>query len=223
VEKVSAESTVTVFTDLDEQVLLMLAAQAAISIENLQLLHDSKQRALRDSLTGLLNHSAILDALGREMDRAERQQEPVAVLMADLDHFKRINDTYGHQVGDVVLREAARRIRETARRYDLVGRVGGEEFLVILPGCDQVATAEIAERIRSAISDAPVDASAGSLPVTVSLGAATWSPGQPAHPHVLWETADQALYRVKRNGRNGVAVTSLPAKTSYQDVQVTAS
>lgn len=210
VEKVSHEGTVTVFTDLDEQVLLMLAAQAAISIENLQLLHDSKQQALRDSLTGLLNHSAILDALGREMDRAERQQEPAAVLMADLDHFKRINDTYGHRVGDLVLREVARRIRETARRYDLVGRVGGEEFLIILPGCDQESTSEIAERIRSAIGDVPIDAQGGSLSVTVSIGAATWLPGQPSHSHLLWETADQALYSVKHNGRNGVVVNSLP-------------
>lgn len=217
-DKLSQDGSVTAFTELDDQILLTLSAQAGVSIENLQLLHESKQRAMHDSLTGLLNHSAVLDALSREMVRAEREGEPLAVLMADLDHFKRINDTYGHRVGDVVIRDAAGRIREAARRYDLVGRVGGEEFLIILPGCDERAAAEFAERIRYAIGSESIESQAGPLSVTVSIGAATWAPGQPPLPHLLWETADQALYRVKHNGRNGVAVSTLPDKLSCREV-----
>ena len=218
VEKVSPEGTVLPFTDLDEQVLSMLAAQAAISIENLQLLQDSKQRALHDSLTGILNHSAIQEVLQQQVARAEREQTSMAVLMADLDHFKRINDTYGHRAGDAVLREVARRIRETARRYDLVGRVGGEEFLIVLPGCDEISAAETGERIRSAISAVPIETDAGSLKITVSIGTATWSPGHPPFPHLLWETADKALYRVKRDGRNSVAVVPVVPKVTYPNV-----
>jgi diguanylate cyclase (GGDEF)-like protein len=217
IEKVGHDGSVTAFTDLDEEVLLMLSAQAAISIENLQLLQDSKERALHDSLTGLLNHSASLDALNRELSRAEREHEPLAVIMADFDHFKHINDTYGHRVGDAVLREGAKRIQAAARQYDLVGRVGGEEFLIILPGCDEAKASEFAERIRCAVGDTPFDTTAGALSVTVSLGATTWSNGHPAAPHLLWETADQALYRVKQNGRNGIAFVSLVSVASCQN------
>jgi diguanylate cyclase (GGDEF)-like protein len=204
-EKVTSEGAVTAFTDLDEQILLTLSAQAAVSIENLRLLHDSKERAMRDSLTGLLNHSSIQDALIRELARSERESEPLAVLMADLDHFKRINDTYGHRVGDFVICEAARRMGEAARRYDLLARVGGEEFLMILPGCNESTAAEIAERIRSAVGDVTIQSPAGPLTVTMSIGAAVWKPGNAAHAQRLWETADQALYQVKERGRNGIA------------------
>lgn len=212
VEKITSEGAVTAFTDLDEQILSTLSAQAAISIENLRLLQDSKERAMRDSLTGLLNHSSIQDALSRELARSEREREPLAVLMGDLDYFKRINDTYGHSVGDFVICEAARRIGEAARRYDLLARVGGEEFLIILPGCDERMACEIAERIRSAIGDVPIQSPAGPLTVTMSIGAVAWQPGNAAPAQQLWETADQALYRVKERGRNGVAFLALPQK-----------
>src|SRR5262245_12907239 len=124
------------FSELDEQVVLTLASQASTAIQNLQLLHDSKEQANHDSLTGLLNHSTTLTALTQELSRAERSHQPLAVLIADLDHFKQVNDTYGHLIGDVVLREAAKRLREVARRYDHVGRIGGEEFLIVVPNCD---------------------------------------------------------------------------------------
>ena len=209
-EKITSEGTVTAFTDLDEQILLTLSTQAAVSIENLRLLQDSKERAMRDSLTGWLNHSSIQDALIRELARSEREKEPLAVLMADLDHFKRINDTYGHRVGDLVICEVTRRIGEAARRYDLLARVGGEEFLMVLPGCNEGTAAEFAERIRSAVGDVSIQTPAGPLTVTISIGATVWIPGSPSQAQRLWETADQALYRVKESGRNGVAFLSVP-------------
>jgi len=210
VEKITRDGAVAAFTDLDEQILLTLSAQAAVAIENLRLLQESKERAMRDSLTGLLNHSSIQEALIRELARSEREREPLAVLMADLDHFKRINDTYGHSVGDCVISEVARRIGEAARRYDLLARVGGEEFLIILPGCNEATAAEIAERIRSAVGDVTIQSPSGPLTVTMSIGAAVWQPGHDSHPQRLWETADQALYRVKERGRNGIAFVGLP-------------
>ena len=196
------------FTDLDEQVAQTLATQAGIAIENLLLLEESTQRSRLDGMTGLLNHSAALDALSRELARAEREGQPLAVIMADLDHFKRINDTYGHAIGDSVIRDTAGRLLEATRLYDLVGRMGGEEFLVIIPACDLASVGEFAERLRSAISDRPIETSAGSLTVTVSIGATAWSPGVPVSPHSLLETADQALYRVKHRSRNAVEVST---------------
>lgn len=198
------------FSELDEQVLLALASQAGTAIQNLQLLHDSKEQARHDSLTGLLNHSAILNALTQELSRAERSLRPVAVLIADLDYFKRVNDTYGHPVGDVVIREAAQRLRETARRYDHVGRVGGEEFLVVAPDCDLDALRECAERFRMAISDMPFDTPSGPLTITVSIGATVWSSENPLNSEPLRRMADYALYRVKSRGRNGIEIVPHP-------------
>jgi len=198
------------FSEQDEQVVLTLASQAGTAIQSLQLLHDSKEQATHDSLTGLLNHSTTSTALTQELSRAERSHQPLAVLVADLDHFKRINDTYGHPVGDAVLREAAKRLRETARRYDHVGRIGGEEFLIVVPNCDLDALRECAERFRMSISDLPFDTPSGPLSITVSIGAAIWSSEYPLNSEYLHKMADYALYRVKSRGRNGIDIISHP-------------
>ncbi len=198
------------FSELDEQVVLTLASQASTAIQNLQLLHDSKEQASLDSLTGLLNHSTTLTALTQELLRAERSHQPLAVLIADLDHFKQVNDTYGHLIGDVVLREAAKRLRETARGYDHVGRIGGEEFLIVVPNCDLEALRECSERFRSSISDWPFPTPSGPLVVTVSIGATVWSSEHPLSPELLRRMADYALYRVKSQGRNGVDIIPHP-------------
>jgi len=198
------------FSELDEQVVLTLASQASTAIQNLQLLHDSKEQANRDSLTGLLNHSTTLTALTQELSRAERSHQPLAVLIADLDHFKQVNDTYGHLIGDVVLREAAKRLRDAARRYDHVGRIGGEEFLIVVPNCDLEALRECGERFRASISDWPVPTPGGPLAVTVSIGATVWSAEHPLSSDLLRRMADYALYRVKHQGRNGVDIIPHP-------------
>ena len=198
------------FSELDEQVVLTLASQAGTAIQNLQLLHDSKEQASHDSLTGLLNHSTTLTVLTHEISRAERSHQPLAVLIADLDHFKQVNDTYGHLVGDVILRDAAKRLSQTARRYDHVGRIGGEEFLIVVPDCDLDALRECAERFRASISDLPFATPSGPLAITVSIGATVWSSEHPVNQDLLRKMADYALYRVKRDGRNGVNIIPHP-------------
>jgi len=208
--KVLSQGVADDFSELDEQIVLTLASQASTAIQNLQLLHDSKEQASQDSLTGLLNHSTTLTALNQELSRADRSRQPLAVLIADLDHFKQVNDSYGHLIGDIVLRETARRLREAARRYDRVGRIGGEEFLIVVPNCDLDALRECAERFRSAISDFPFRTPNGLLAITVSIGATLWSSEHPLSADLLRRMADYALYRVKNQGRNGVDIILHP-------------
>ena len=220
--KLTPNGLATDFSELDEQIVLTLATQAGTAIQNLQLLHDSKEQAKHDSLTELLNHSAILSALTQELSRSERNRQPVGVLIADLDHFKRVNDTYGHQVGDAVLREAAQRLRETARSYDHVGRAGGEEFLIVVPNCDLESLAECAERYRTAISDMPFDTPSGPLTITVSIGATVCSPEYPLSSELLRKMADYALYRVKSHGRNGIDIVPHPHALVVEQMKKTA-
>jgi diguanylate cyclase (GGDEF)-like protein len=124
----------------------------------------------------------------------------------DLDNFKKINDTYGHLAGDHVLRESAHRLQNNVRAYDAIGRYGGEEFLVVLPGCDESGGAAQAERLRDAIGSSPIATSAGEITVTCSVGLA-WSPrAEPDASKELLRSADEALYGAKRTGRNRVAI-----------------
>jgi diguanylate cyclase (GGDEF)-like protein len=170
--------------------------------------------AAYDFLTGLLNRRSILEKLGHEIARAERESAPLGVIMMDLDHFKRINDSYGHMQGDQVLQEAARRLSETVRCYDSIGRYGGEEFLLVAAGADLDATAGIAERLRRAIADEPMQVGDGQLQVTGSFGASAAFAGAPGGAKQLIEAADRALYRAKNAGRNRVELDGQAADGS---------
>ncbi len=162
-----------------------------------------RDKATHDPLTGLWNRSQALEGLAREVARADRGDAVVSVLMLDLDHFKAVNDTFGHMAGDAVLRETGRRIRGVLRTYDVVGRYGGEEFVIVLPGCESDAALALAERIRAAIGGTPVDTSEGVVAVTASAGAATLrDAGRTAEE--LIRAADAALYRAKGTGRDRV-------------------
>lgn len=161
--------------------------------------------ASHDGLTGLWNHSAILEMLRHELSRADRHNSSVGVVLFDLDHFKIVNDTYGHLTGDHVLTEIAHVARSLTRPYDAVGRYGGEEFLVVLPGCDQLTAVSHAERLRTAISRAVVKASdEQEVRVTASFGITVAACESFATGDALIETADTALYRAKEAGRNQV-------------------
>ncbi|RMF47323.1 MAG: sensor domain-containing diguanylate cyclase [Deltaproteobacteria bacterium] len=165
-----------------------------------EVLHDM---AMRDGLTGLYNRREFHHRLQAEFDRARRRQSPLSILMMDIDHFKKVNDTYGHLVGDEVLREVAARVGRHIRTMDFLARYGGEEFVIITPEPHQGALV-LAERIRAQVADEPVLISDGQLlPVTISLGCATW-PDQGETDLELVNLADQALYSAKEQGRNRV-------------------
>jgi two-component system, cell cycle response regulator len=171
-----------------------------------------EEQATRDSLTGVWNRAAILEILDRELARAGREKRPVAILLADLDHFKQINDTYGHLAGDDVLQQAARRMHAELRPYDGLGRYGGEEFLAVLPGCDEPATLRLAERLREAVAHEPLSPT-GPL-VTVSLGAVCWR-GERGDVVEVLRLADEALYRAKNAGRNRTIMAQItPSRTA---------
>jgi diguanylate cyclase (GGDEF)-like protein len=163
-------------------------------------------RATHDGLTGLLNHVAILERLKQELDRAAREDASLGVILLDLDHFKQVNDGYGHGTGDLVLREAAARIRDAVRPYDPVGRYGGEEFLIVAEGCRPGAAEQIAERVRRAICGGPIAISDESITVTVSAGVSARVGGEDIAVRELIDRADRALYQAKSLGRNRVVV-----------------
>jgi diguanylate cyclase (GGDEF)-like protein len=164
----------------------------------------------RDLLTGLWNRPMILDLLHRELRRAAHENRPFAIVLADLDHFKVVNDTHGHATGDDVLREAARRVRSVLRDYDFIGRYGGEEFLVLLPGCDEAAARDVAERVRAGISATLARIRDVELVVSASVGVACTTSGTTGSS-VLIHAADEALHRAKSLGRNRVEVSASEA------------
>ena len=181
--------------DLQHQ---LLAAQEAL-----------REQATHDHLTGLLNHGAILETLHKELARGSREQQPVALLMADLDRFKSINDTHGHQGGDAVLREAACRMKSAIRRYDALGRYGGEEFLFVLPGCQGDDAFAQAERIRQAFAAELFTAGNQTFPVTCSIGVSYRTVPAVEEAGSLVQEADMALYRAKSLGRNHVTMAAV--------------
>lgn len=160
--------------------------------------------ATHDAMTGLLNRGEILSFLRQQIARGRREGDPVGIVLADLDHFKKVNDTYGHSAGDAVLQETARRLRNGIRIYDGVGRYGGEEFLLVMPGCDLTATVRRADAMRNILGAEPISTPQGSLTVTMSMGAMVADPTADLSVECLLEKADEALYRAKHNGRNRV-------------------
>jgi len=162
-----------------------------------------REQATRDGLTKLWNRNSILEILEREIERGAREKHGTAIVLADIDRFKSVNDTYGHPVGDAVLREASRRLCAAIRAYDGLGRYGGEEFLLVLPNWAGPQDTSRIEQLRSAIADTPFVTSAGELSVTCSFGVA-WAEGTCTDSHELIHLADQALYGAKARGRNRV-------------------
>jgi diguanylate cyclase (GGDEF)-like protein len=161
-------------------------------------------QATHDPLTGLWNRLAATDSLRRELARGKRNQTPVSVILGDLDHFKGINDTYGHLAGDAALREVAKRLRKCARVYDTVARYGGEEFLLVLPECDMEGALHLAQRLRESFERDLLDLPDARVRQTVSLGVAGLMAKDGALASELIRAADQALYRAKDLGRNRI-------------------
>lgn len=158
--------------------------------------------AMHDGLTGLLNRGAVIEQLTKELVRASRRGAPVSVLMGDLDHFKSINDTHGHAAGDAVLREAARRLKAGVRAYDNVGRLGGEEFICVLPECDAKTGLAVAQRLCRSLSETPTKFSGTEIAHSISIGVAATDQFGSARCDELMRAADAALYRAKHAGRS---------------------
>ena len=165
-------------------------------------------RATHDALTGIANRGAVLDAIHREHSRQLREGGSLGLIMVDLDHFKRVNDTYGHLAGDLVLKEVARRMASCARPYDTVGRYGGEEFLVVIASADGVGALALAERIRREVASVPITTDEGPVSITVSCGVAVSEAGKPLNSQELLRAADDALYGAKQQGRNRVVLAA---------------
>ncbi len=190
------------FLDIFQVGLLeVLCNQASISIANAKLHAEIEKLATTDGLTGLYNHRRFQEDLSEEFKRLHRQSSPVSLILADIDYFKKVNDTYGHPVGDLVLKGVSKIIREEIRDIDMPARYGGEEFAVILPGTDAEGSKIIAERLRKAVMDTTFSADGKPLKVTISIGIAS-APVDAKSKEDLLEKTDQALYHAKHNGRN---------------------
>jgi diguanylate cyclase (GGDEF)-like protein len=192
------------FAPRERELFHYLAAQAAVSIENVELHEQVQRQALTDELTGLYNHRRFQEAIVAETERARRFQQSLGLVMLDIDNFKKVNDTYGHQQGDEVLREVARIVREYSREIDAPARYGGEELAVVLPGTDLEGAFNLGERVRTGVAELRVRRvdGEGSIRVTASIGVAAATPGPEDDPSALIGAADAALYEAKRTGKN---------------------
>jgi len=160
---------------------------------------------MHDSLTGILNRRAIIDSLEKELARANRDQTLISVAMIDLDRFKQVNDTFGHGTGDDVLRQFTQRVRTNLRKYDLLGRMGGDEFLIVAPSWESSPSNTLYQRIWECVRNQPFQIGTKSIPITVSIGI-TFGTGDTSVDKLLSQ-ADKALYRAKKAGRDRFVIS----------------
>jgi diguanylate cyclase (GGDEF)-like protein len=195
------------FTKERRELAEWLASQAAVALDNARL-HDIVQRqAITDDLTGLVNRRRFIEALDAEIERARSFGSPLTIVLADLDNFKQVNDAFGHHGGDVVLRAFADLIRSHVRDVDVSGRIGGEEFAILLPETDRAGAANVAERMRHSLNAVAIALSdEHSIRVASSFGVAELEPDQSGDG--LLRAADAALYRAKDEGKNRVVTAS---------------
>ena len=191
------------YTDAHVELLETFASQVAVAIANANLFEELEFRATTDDLTQLCNRRTFLQSAEAEFARSRRYLRPLSVLMIDVDHFKKINDSRGHEVGDRVLGVLADACRRSLREQDVIGRYGGEEFVALLPETSREVAQEVAERLRENIEKLTVTSPQGAFSFTLSIGVATVGTGM-HHVHALIAAADDALYEAKRNGRNRV-------------------
>lgn len=183
----------------------LLAGQAGIAVENARLYETTERLSRMDGLTHLYNHRFFHERIQEEFKRSDRFRQTLSLLMIDVDDFKRINDTFGHQAGDEMLRRLARVLRETLREVDVPARYGGDEFAIILPDTDLNEASEVAERLRKSVEKHDFPTADTAVTLTLSLGTASRAPQSPVSAEELIKAADHALYQAKNAGRNQVA------------------
>ena len=193
------------FSEVEKDLMSMFAQQAAIAVENAQLYEERKQEARLDMATEIYNRRGLSELGGREIDRSVRFDRPLGVIFLDIDHFKVVNDTYGHPVGDQVLLELARRLKTNLRSIDILGRYGGEEFVIILPETNVECALDVAERIRSTVEERPFSPNNLSLWITVSQGVTVLNHSNHSLKELI-QQADEATYQSKNAGRNLVTL-----------------
>jgi diguanylate cyclase len=199
-------SKVKPLTEAQERTVKTLTEHLALAVANLNLRESLRKQAIRDPLTGLFNRRYMEESLEREFRRASRRESPLAILMIDIDHFKRLNDSFGHEAGDAVLRELAKVFQAQLRAEDIASRYGGEEFVLILPESDMAAASECADRLQQAVHAMQIQHYGRTLEgISLSIGL-TCFPQQGKTVDSLMRTADAALYRAKENGRDRVEI-----------------
>jgi len=193
-----------------QRLAVTVADQLGLAIANLKLRETLRNQSIRDALTGLFNRRYMEETLERELARAERGRRPLTVIMLDLDHFKQFNDTYGHEAGDMLLREAGRIMRTIIRRSDLACRYGGEEFVLILPDAPLEIGLTCLERLRTGVRElaVPIRGQTASA-ITLSAGIATY-PEHGVDSGSLLQASDRALYRAKHEGRDRICIAAAP-------------
>jgi diguanylate cyclase (GGDEF)-like protein len=192
------------FTENDAQVAELFANQVAIALDNSRRVEQMEKQAITDELTGLYNRRAFAGMAEKEVGRARRYKRPLALILFDIDHFKNVNDTHGHLVGDQVLRILTDKVTKTTRTTDIVCRYGGEEFIVLMPEAGREEALAMAERLREMVSGITVVAPGGTLSLTISLGMAEFESGGDETLENLIHRADKAMYSAKAAGRNTV-------------------
>lgn len=200
------------FSAIDLQYLNLFAGQVAISLENARLFQAVQTLATVDELTGILNRRRLFELGNVEFEKARRHAIPLAAIMLDIDHFKKVNDTYGHSVGDQVMRELTRRCQEEIRKSDVFGRYGGEEFTILLPHTDQESALSLAQRLQTKISRTPFPTDYGEIPITISLGITTLTNDVPDLASLI-DRADTALLIAKNSGRNRIEIYQAQPQT----------
>lgn len=202
------------FDQHDVQMAVAISHQAALTIQRVNLLKQARileEWAITDSLTGLHNRRHLLDLGELEFQRARRYQHPLSIVMLDVDRFKQVNDTYGHDIGDVVLKTVARSCREQLRNIDVIGRYGGDEFVILLIETNLEAARGVAERVRLHVAGVPAETDRGPMNVTISIGISAIDPDTP-NLDALLSQADKAMYSAKKAGKNKVKVSTVAVR-----------
>jgi two-component system cell cycle response regulator len=197
---VAAQRT-TAFPNDRREMLGVIANQVATSMQNARMYEVVEEQATTDGLTGLVNHRTFQERFSAMLGRAERRSFAVSLLLTDIDHFKKVNDTYGHPTGDEVLRRVAAILRASARKIDITARYGGEEFAIVLEGTDRAGARQLAERIRQEVAQQTFASPKGNFQATLSIGVACY-PDDAREKADIIARADQSLYAAKDGGRN---------------------